>query len=98
MGRRLDSGPTPMPRRRAARRGYWTDLSEAQWAVIAPLVPDARAWRASAEGVLARTRQRDPLCLAGRVLVAASPCRLPALATVYYYLQRWRRAGVWARI
>src|ERR687897_1758297 len=40
MGRRLDSGPTPMPRRRAAPRGYWTDLSEAQWAVIAPLVPD----------------------------------------------------------
>ena len=31
-----------MPRRRAARRGYWTDLSEAQWAVIAPLVPDAK--------------------------------------------------------
>jgi putative transposase len=30
-----------MPRRRAARRGYWTDLTERQWAVIAPLVPDA---------------------------------------------------------
>src|SRR4051795_12898816 len=38
---RLDSGPTPMPRGRAARRGYWTDLTETQWMVIAPLVPDA---------------------------------------------------------
>ena len=37
-------------------------------------------WRSSPQGVVARTRQRDPLCAAGRVLVAASPGRLSAVA------------------
>ena len=87
-----------MPRRRAARRGYWTDLSEAQWAVIAPLVPDAKPG--------GRPRKASSRELVNAILYALwagcswrlLPADFPPWQTVYYYLQRWRREGVWARI
>ena len=87
-----------MPRRRAARRGYWTDLSEAQWAVIAPLVPDAKPG--------GRPRKASSRELVNAILYALRagcswrllPADFPPWQTVYYYLQRWRREGVWARI
>jgi transposase len=95
---RLILEPTPMPRRRAARRGYWTDLTEAQWAVIAPLVPDAEPG--------GRPRKASSRELVNAILYALRagcswrllPADLPPWQTVYYYLQRWRREGVWARI
>ena len=87
-----------MPRRRAARPGYWTDLSEAQWAVIAPLVPDAKPG--------GRPRKASSRELVNAILYALRagcswrllPADFPPWQTVYYYLQRWRREGVWARI
>jgi transposase len=87
-----------MPRRRAARRGYWTDLSEAQWAVVAPLVPDAKPG--------GRPRKASSRELVNAILYALRagcswrllPADFPPWQTVYYYLQRWRREGVWARI
>ena len=87
-----------MPRRRAARRGYWTDLSEAQWAVIAPLVPDAKPG--------GRPRKASSRELVNAILYALRagcswqllPADFPPWQTVSYYLQRWRREGVWARI
>ena len=87
-----------MPRRRAARRGYWTDLSEAQWAVIAPSF-----LMRSLEGV----RGRRPRANSSNAILYALragcswrllPADFPPWQTVYYYLQRWRREGVWARI
>ena len=30
--------------------------------------------------------------------MAASAARLPPWQTVYYYLRRWQREGVWARV
>ena len=87
-----------MPRRRAARRGYWTDLSEAQWAAIAPLVPEAKPG--------GRPRKASSRELVNAILYALRagcswrllPADFPPWQTVYYYLQRWRREGVWARI
>ena len=87
-----------MPRRPAARRGYWTDLSEAQWAVIAPLVPDAKPG--------GRPRKASSRELVNAILYALRagcswrllPADFPPRQTVSYYLQRWRREGVWARI
>ena len=87
-----------MPRRRAARRGYWTDLSEAQWAAIAPLVPEAKPG--------GRPRKASSRELVNAILDALRagcswrllPADFPPWQTVYYYLQRWRREGVWARI
>jgi transposase len=87
-----------MPRRRAARRGYWTDLTETQWAVIAPLVPDAKPG--------GRPRKASSRELVNAILYALRagcswrllPADFPPWQTVYYYLQRWRCEGVWARI
>jgi transposase len=87
-----------MPRRRAARRGYWTDLTEAQWAVIAPLVPEAKPG--------GRPRKASSRELVNAIFYALRagcswrllPADFPPWQTVYYYLQRWRREGVWARV
>lgn len=88
-----------MPKRRAARRrGYWTDLTEAQWGVIAPLVPDAKPG--------GRPRKASSRELVNAILYALRagcswrllPADFPPWQTVYYSLQRWRREGVWARI
>lgn len=87
-----------MPRRRAARRGYWTDLTEAQWVAIAPLVPEAKPG--------GRPRKASSRELVDAILYALRagcswrllPADFPPWQTVYYYLQRWRREGVWARI
>ena len=87
-----------MPRRRSARRGYWTDLTETQWAVIGPLIPDAKPG--------GRPRKASSRELVNAILYALRagcswrllPVDFPPWQTVYYYLQRWRREGVWARI
>ncbi len=87
-----------MHRPRAARRGYWTDLSEAQWAAIAPLVPEAKPG--------GRPRKASSRELVNAILYALRagcswrllPADFPPWQTVYYYLQRWRREGVWQRI
>ena len=34
-------GPTAMPRKRRGRCAYATDLTDTQWALIAPLIPEA---------------------------------------------------------
>ena len=87
-----------MRRPRAARRGYWTDLSDMQWAAIAPLVPEAKPG--------GRPRKASSRELVNAILYALRagcswrllPADFPPWQTVYYYLQRWRREGVWQRI
>ena len=85
-----------MPKRR--RRTYPTDLTDAQWAAIADLVPDAqpggrprRAWsRELVDAILYALRGGQ----AWRLL----PHDFPPWQTVYYYLCRWQAEGVWERI
>ncbi len=68
----------PLPRRKPKRHAYNTDLSDGQWALITPLIPEA------AQGVDAGTGQRRAIlravgfCLAIRkpipTLIQADPC------------------------
>ena len=80
------------------RRGYPSDLSDAQWAHLAPLLPPA----------LAGGRPRT-VCL--RAIVNAIlyllrtgcqwrylPLDFPAWQTVYDYFWKWRQTGVWEAI
>src|SRR3712207_306117 len=41
MGRRFGRGPTLMPRKKPGRRAYATDLTDTQWGLIAPMIPEA---------------------------------------------------------
>jgi transposase len=86
-----------MPRR-ARRRAYPSDLIDAQWAVIASMIPDA-----APGGRLRRTDKREIVEAILYVLRAGCAWRLlphdfPPRQTVYYYLRRWQREGVWARL
>jgi transposase len=82
-----------MPRRR-----YPTDLTDAQWAVLAPLVPDAKSG-----GRPARHERREIVNAMLYVLRAGEAWRLlphdlPPWQTVYHYFRLWRRDGSWEEI
>jgi len=86
-----------MPRR-ARRRAYPSDLTDAQWAAIAPMIPDA-----APGGRPRRADKREIVEAILYVLRAGCAWRLlphdfPPWQTVYYYLRRWQREGVWARV
>ena len=80
------------------RRSYDTDLSDGQWALIEPLIPQAEpggrprkaATRELVDAILYFLRAGG----SWRLL----PHDLPPWQTVYYYLRRWQREGVWNTI
>ncbi len=82
-----------MPRRR-----YPTDLTDAQWAVLAPLVPAAKPG-----GRPARHERREIVNAVLYVLRAGEAWRLlphdlPPWQTAYHYFRLWRLDGTWERI
>jgi len=78
-----------------ARKLYPSDLSDAEWAILAPLVPLAKSggrprvveMREIINGILYILRAGE----GWRML----PHDLPPYNTVYGYFRDWRRAGVW---
>jgi putative transposase len=85
-------------KRRAARAAYPSDLTDAQWALIAPLIPPAEPG--------GRDREVDlQEIFNGIVYVLRSGCSwrmlphdLPPWGTVHYYYRRFRRDGTWLRV
>jgi putative transposase len=80
------------------RQAYPTDLTDAQWARIAPLIPPAQPggrhrtvdMREVVNGLLYLLRSG----CAWRLL----PHDLPPWGTVHCYYRRWRLDGTWPRI
>ena len=87
-----------MSRRKLKRRAYDTDLSDGQWALIAPLIPEAepggRPRKASTRELVNAVLFFIRSGAAWRLL----PHDLPPWQTVYYYLRRWQREGVWNQV
>src|SRR5215207_910528 len=83
---------------RPGRRAYATDLTDTQWALIAPLMPEAepggRPRKASTRELVNAILYFLRAGMAWRLL----PRDLPPWQTVYYYLRRWQREGVWDRV
>jgi transposase len=82
-----------MPRRR-----YPTDLTDAQWAVLAPLVPAVQPG-----GRPARHARREIVDAILYVLRSGEAWRLlphdlPPWQTVYHYFRLWRLDGTWEAI
>src|SRR5919206_2015833 len=98
MGRRFCRGPTLLRRKKSGRRAYATDLTDTQWALIAPLIPEAepggRPRKASSRELVNAILSFLRAGMAWRLL----PHDLPPWPTVYYYLRRWQREGVWERV
>jgi putative transposase len=82
----------------AERRAYPTDLSDAEWAVLGPLVP------APKDGGRPAEHRRREICNGIRYALRSGcawrllPHDLPPWQTVYGYFWAWRRDGTWDRI
>ncbi len=87
---------------RDARKGYTTDLSDTEWAILEPLMQKAL----NSEELRGR-----PLELPLREIVDAIryvlrngvqwrdlPCDLPAWQSAYYHFAKWRGMGVWKKL
>ncbi len=80
------------------RRAYPTDLTDAQWRVLEPLVPPAK------EGGRPRTTDMRELLNAIFYHLRAGgtwrmlPHDLLPWGTVHYYYRQWRRDGTWQRM
>jgi len=78
--------------------GYPSDLTDAQWKRIEPLIPKAKP------GGRPRTTQMRGVINAIMYLVRSGcswrmlPRDFPPWGTVHYYFWKWRRCGVWKRI
>src|SRR5690349_16051126 len=82
----------------ALQRAYPSDLTDAQWEILEPLIPPL-----SPEAVYHRHGRRAIVNGILYVLRSGCPWRalphdLPPYGTVFYYFQRWRREGVWDRV
>ncbi len=76
---------------------YATDLTDTQWAILAPFFPTAttgrprsHAFRTIVNAIFYELRSGCPW----RLL----PREFPPWQTVYHYFRRWRRDGTWQRI
>jgi transposase len=81
-----------------SRQRYPTDLTDAQWARIAPLVPTPKPG-----GRPASVERREIVNaifyhVRNGGVWRALPHDLPKWQTVYYYLRLWRDDGTWQRI
>src|SRR5215831_14726360 len=80
------------------RPTYPSDLTDAQWAVLEPLIPPAEP------GGRARTVEMREVLNGINYLLRTGcawrflPHDLPPWGTVHYYLRRWQRDGTWQTI
>jgi putative transposase len=90
----------PMAKRklRAARAAYPSDLTDAQWAVIAPLLPPAEPGGRDREVDLREVLNGILYLLRSGCSWRMLPHDLPPWGTVHYYYRRFRQDGTWLRI
>lgn len=81
-----------------SRKAYKSDLSDAQWRIIEPLIPPAKP------GGHPRTVNIREI-VNGIFYVLKTGCSwemlpndLPPSSTVYYYFRRWQKRGVWQQL
>lgn len=81
-----------------ARRAYPTDLTDAEWRVLEPLIPPAKS------GGRPRSVEVREIVNALRYLLRSGgawrllPHEFPPWPTVYAYFRRWEADGTWERI
>jgi putative transposase len=74
---------------------YSTDLSDAEWEILAPLIPPAKP------GGHPRTSDLRSICNAIFYVLKTGcqwnmlPKDFPPSSTVYFYYRRWQKWGVW---
>src|SRR4028119_972084 len=81
-----------------SRKVYKTDMTDAQWQILEPLIPPAKP------GGHPRTANM-PEVVNGIFYVLRTGCSwemlphdLPPYSTVYFYFRRWQKTGVWQQM
>lgn len=88
----------PQHKEHTQRSSYPTDLTDRQWALIAPLIPPPR------EGGRERTTNIREVLNAIFYLLRTGcewrmlPHDLPTWKTVHHYFDTWKKDGTWKRI
>lgn len=85
-----------------ARKCYTTDLSDAEWKVLEPLLHKALS-RQEVRGRPPELPLREVVdairyVLRNGVQWRDLPCDMPAWQSVYYHFAKWRELGVWKQI
>ena len=85
-----------------AKKGYTSDLSDAEWRVLEPLLHKALS-RQGARGRPLVLELRDIVdairyVLRNGVQWRDLPCDMPAWRSAYYHFAKWRELGVWKQI
>lgn len=80
------------------RKAYSTDLSDSEWAILAPLIPAAKS------GGHPRTTDMREVCNAIYYHLKTGcqwdmlPGDFPPSSTVYSYYRKWQKQGVWQEL
>lgn len=82
-----------MPRRR-----YPSDLTDAQWGRLEPLLPTTRPGGRPRAHPLREIIDALRYVLRGGIAWRALPHDYPPWQTVYHYFRVWRRDGTWERL
>ncbi len=80
------------------RPPYPTDLTEAQWRRLAPLIPPAKPGGRRRTVNIREVLNAIFYHLRGGASWRMLPHDLPPWGTVHYYYRRWRLDGTWQRI
>lgn len=81
-----------------SRRAYPTDLSDVEWALLAPLLPAARPGGRPRSTDLREVLNALRYWLRSGEAWRLLPHDLPPWKTVYHYWRSWRLSGDWERI
>jgi transposase len=81
-----------------SRRAYPTDLTDAEWAVLAPLVPPPLPGGRPPAHPRRELLNAMLYVLRGGIAWRAMPHDLPPWQTVYHSFRLWRDDGTWERI
>jgi len=80
------------------RKAYPTDVSDAEWSVLQPLIPEAKTGGRPEEYPKREILNAIFYLLRSGCSWRMLPHDLPPWRIVYYYLWCWRRDGTWKRV
>lgn len=80
------------------RRAYPTDLTDAQWAILEPLIPPPKPGGRPAKHPRRELVTAMLYVLRGGIAWRLLPHEFPPWQTVYDYFRQWRLDGTWETI
>jgi putative transposase len=80
------------------RRAYTSDLTDDEWALLAPLIPSAKPGGRPRKHDIREVLNAIFYILRGGCAWRLLPHDFPPWQTVYHYLRCWRKSGLWEQI